>query len=80
MIIAFQSCMFQKIIFMVVLIIFMFWLAQSVPWSFVISVLKMCIFVINMSGKGGEKKRRKKNPKPSVLGGEALQLIMANSV
>lgn len=59
MIIGFQSCMFQKTIFMV-LIIFMVWLAQRIQWSFVINVLKICIFITNISGEGGEKKEKKR--------------------
>lgn len=65
--------MFQKTIFMV-LIIFMVWLAQRIQWSFVINVLKICIFITNISGEGGEKKekkreggRRGKRPNPTTF-------------
>lgn len=71
-----------------VLIIFMFWLAQRIQWSFVINVLKICIFIINISGEGGEKKEKKEGggekkgekTKPHhILGGEALRLSIACS-
>lgn len=47
------------------------------PKDPVINVLKICIFIINISG--GEKKKGKKTKPHHVSGGEALKLSMACS-
>lgn len=42
------------------LIIFIFWLAQRIQWCFVIDALRVCIFIINVSGKAERKKEKKR--------------------
>lgn len=76
--------MCQKVI-LTVLRVFVFWFAQSIPWPFVMNVLKICIFLINMNGEGGEREEKgggqgggKKTP--NILGGQARRLITASFI
>lgn len=64
------------------LIIFIFWLAQRIQWCFVIDALRVCIFIINVSGKAGKKEGKKEGGKktnPSILVEEGLRLIKGSS-
>lgn len=62
MIIEFQGCVFQKIIFML-LIIFIFWLAQRIQWCIIIDALRICFFIIHVSREGGKKEEKKEGGK-----------------